>query len=888
MRHLLFKVLALFIVSTISLKSDELKPKQNQRANDIAFVEKISVSKKNDISLISFTVSQATDVEVTILDANQKPIRHLAAGVLGADAITPPLKNGLKQSIEWDGKDDYGNTAKGSPFKVRVRAGSTFEFGRFIGDDPYNFGSVDGLTCDENGNLYISSSGGTHNQSARTLRVYDNQGRYIKEIMPFPANLSPDTMKGVAKWDDIAKSWRPVSKSCLVPEIYGASNITLVSSSLKNGVFFADRNDVYVLNADGSIKGDSFGTKQQPWVIFDATNANNNHYGHPWHYQSGTVCYSASPDGKWLYLTGPVPEPKNPARKKEDPRFPLGGVYRMRLDGKDKMQLFVSLPATYDGPWSKPGGANYGSGSSGPIHFVGCDSENNVYVPDRETNRVVVFSEAGKQIGEFAVKNPHQIVVNPKTGAIYVLRKVVNGWGTHAIAIEKFNSFGADSKSIAIFDKIDPKSSPKIAVSASKDKTIVWLAGTPTGLIALEDKGESLTPIENHFKRSAEPQVDWNRLSVDYANDEVYVADGGNMIWRYDGKTGKGGILKDKKGQVFPAVDLAVGHDGLLYVRTGTGFSGPLERFTRDLEPANYASGTNILSSSIYSRYGIGNCEKGLAVGPKGEVYISFMYDWTLYAIGGFDGEGKALPGHYLKGLFPSNDPVKLKGYPTDLRSSVIGPITSAGGGIRVDLAGNIYVGLDVKKEGYKTPSYFANDEVGKRWTSSVVKFGPKGGTILGLKHSESQQPDAPKIALENKLIAENALNIYSGLGPVSGAGPGGNSSCCVCRVPRFDVDRFGRIAIPSSFSANVLYYDNAGNLISNIGCYGNFDSQFINTTNENGQKGKPSVEGVEIPLTWPSGAGFSENHIYINDTYARRVVRVDKKYKLENIVEIK
>ena len=889
MKKISFIFVGIFSLLVCTIKAEDVKKESAATAAEVKFEGKVTVEKKGDKTSINFTVNANTDVEVTVLNAKDEPVRHLAAGVLGGTKAPPePLKVGLTQSLEWDNKDDFGKVASGGPFKVRVRAGSTFKFGRFVGDDPYTFGKVDGLTTDEDGNLYISSSGGTHNQSARTLRVYDNQGRYVKELMPFPASVSPGTMSGVANWDEIAKTWRPQSQSCLVPEIYGASNISLLSSSIKNGIYFADREDVYALNADGSLKGAKFATKQKPWVIFDAKNANNDHYGHPWHYQTGTVCYSASPDGKWLYLTGPVPAANNPARKTEDPRFPLGGIYRMRLDGKDDMKLFVSIPATYDGAWAKAGGPNYGPGSSGPIHFVGCDASNNVYVPDRQGNRVVVFSEDGKQIGEFPVKNPHQVVVNPKNGAIYVLRMFSNGWSVHSIIIEKFDSYAPGVKSSAVFDKIDPKSSPRIAVSAGKDKTIVWLAGTPMGLVALEDKNSALTPIETFFKRVAEPQVDWNRLAIDYARDEVYVSDGGNLIWRYDGKTGLGGILKDKKGQAFPGVDLAVGYDGLLYIRTGTSYSGPLERYTRELEPAPYPSGSHIISPYIYSRYGIGNCEKGVGVGPKGEVFVSFMYDWTLYAIGGFGGDGKALPGLYLSGLFPNKNPEELKKYPAELRGSFIGPIPAASGGIRVDLSGNIYLGLDVKAEGYKAPAYMAKDEVGKRFTSSVIKFGPKGGAILGIKDSTSQQPDSPKIALENKLTAENGLTLYPGLGPFSGGGPGGNSSSCVCRVPRFDVDRFGRLAMPSAYNANVLYYDNAGNLISEIGGYGNFDSQFINASTDSGKAGKPTVSGMEIPLAWPSGAGFSENYIYINDTYSRRVVRVDKAFKVEVTCEVK
>src|SRR6185295_12095880 len=471
---------------------------------------------------------------------------------------------------------------------------------------------------------------------------------------------------------------------------------------------------------------------------------------------------------------------------------------------------------------------------------------------DRQANRVVVFSEQGKQIGEFKCKNPHQIAVHPQTGAIYVLRKVCNGWNSHAIAIEKFSGFGPDAKSLAVYDKISNKANPTVSLAAGKSRTLLWVAGVGEGILALEDKGAALVPVETRFKPRPEAQIDWNRLSVDYARDELYVSDGGNKIWRYDGKTGDGGVFKFKTGKPLAAVDLSVGYDGLLYIRTGESFSGPLERFTRDLEPAPYPGGSHVLSPSIYSRFGIGNCEKGLGVGPKGEVFISFMYDWTLYAIGGFGPDGKAIPGRYLAGKFPA-PPDKLKGYPPELRTSVIGPVTAAGGGIRVDLQGNIYVGLDVKPEAAAPPANLATDEVAKRWTSSVVKFGPGGGAVLGLKDSESKQPEAPKIVLDGKRSAENALQIYSGLGPVSGAGPGGNSSCCVCRVPRFDVDRFGRLAVPSAFSAKVLYYDNAGNLIGAIGNYGNFDSQYVNPATDAGRSGKPTVALPEIPVAWPS-----------------------------------
>ena len=67
--------------------------------------------------------------------------------------------------------------------------------------------------------------------------------------------------------------------------------------------------------------------------------------------------------------------------------------------------------------------------------------------------------------------------------------------------------------------------------------------------------------------------ADWNRLAIDHDRNEVYVSNGTTRIWRYDGATGRGGILR-KGGRDFLANDLAVGYDGLLYVRVSGKWNG--------------------------------------------------------------------------------------------------------------------------------------------------------------------------------------------------------------------------------------------------------------------------------------------------------------------------
>src|SRR4051812_14934977 len=110
-------------------------------ASEASFSTKPTATKKGEATSIAFALSTSTDVEVAIIAANGKVVRHLAAGVLGAGNPPPaPLKAGLSQNVDWDGKDDLGKAASGGPFKARVRAGTGVKFGRFIGGDPYQFG----------------------------------------------------------------------------------------------------------------------------------------------------------------------------------------------------------------------------------------------------------------------------------------------------------------------------------------------------------------------------------------------------------------------------------------------------------------------------------------------------------------------------------------------------------------------------------------------------------------------------------------------------------------------------------------------------------------------------------------------------------------------------
>ncbi len=863
-------------------------------AGEVAFSAKPAAAKAGDGTKITFTLSAPADVEVAVLGADGKVVRHLAAGVLGAKNPPPePLKAGLAQEIVWDGKDDFGKPAAGAT-KVRVRTGMGAKLGRFIAQDPYVFGGVDAICAGDDGNLYVSGFWGTANMCQKTVRVFSPEGRFLKTVLPFPADLPAGAMKDIARWDDAAKTWRPRNLNILNPEFYnnnnGYADYGMVSVSKETGITMVSKGMVYRIGLDGSIPGNSFATGQNSWPVFDAKNQENNHYGHPFHYHAGPAIFTASPDGKYLFLSGPYPNKDN--WKRINDKFPFAGVFRMKLDGKDDMKLFAHIPATPDGPWNKEGGRNYNA--TGPVHGLAVDLKGNVYITDREKNRVVVFNEAGKEIGEIAVKNPDVVAVHPKTGEIYVIRRFCNGWCTHSMAIDKFKNFEKGAVAVASFAKFHNRNDPKLVVTMSGDRTVLWLAGAPLadnpagGLVALEDKGAEFAVMPVKYGPRAEAQADFARIATDPLREEVYVSNGENLIYRYNGDTGEGGLLK-KDGKVFNAPDLTVGYDGLLYVRSGAGYSGPLERLTRDLAPAPFPGiGSNKLYD-IYGRFGIGFCEKGVGVGPDGKVYDCWMYDFAKYFVSGWAPDGMPLKGKYMADKMKASGCVwKDVKLPDErkISSAIIGPVPSDDGGIRVDLKGNIYMGIRLLPKGYTAPAGFekAPDYLG--FTGSVVKFRPDGGAVLGIADSKSEDASAPKLETTRQGVTiEGGLAMYPGVAPFSGGGYGGNSSCCVCRVSRFDLDGYGRLALPNVVSTSVNIVDNAGNLVCEIGKYGNFDSQYVAP---DAKDAKPVVAAPDIPMCWPTGAGFTEKAVYVCDTYNRRVVRADFTWKAEEVCDMK
>ncbi|MHC4916706.1 MAG: flagellar hook assembly protein FlgD, partial [Planctomycetota bacterium] len=169
-------------------------------AGEVKFTQKPTAVKAGETVKITFAVSAPTDVAVYVEDSKGKVIRHLVAGVLGKNP-PPPLKPGLSQAVEWDGKADYGKKAEGGPFKVRVAVGMGAKYDRIISANRTYVGRVWALGCGPKGTLYVVTAAGGAVWQGPQMLAFNRDGTYKRMLMPFPSNLGKDRVKGLSTYE---------------------------------------------------------------------------------------------------------------------------------------------------------------------------------------------------------------------------------------------------------------------------------------------------------------------------------------------------------------------------------------------------------------------------------------------------------------------------------------------------------------------------------------------------------------------------------------------------------------------------------------------------------------------------------------------------------------
>jgi hypothetical protein len=834
-------------------------------AAPISFAKKPAVTKDGAGCRIEFAAAAPTDCAVYVLDAQGRTVRHLAAGVLGEKA-PEPLKPGLAQQLVWDGTDDAGRPAACGPFKVRVGLGLKPALDKFVGHNPALIGEGEGdyvvsVATGPKGEVFVFHTFGNVHPLDGSLScvVFSREGKYLRQIMPYPANLPEEKLKGLKRIE--------LENGVRVPFIYQGETRSLVPGAGQNpahraivasdgrvaivGVqevaryFHAGLTNVVVINADGSTPPDGVIKTELAKVSGSAASL------------------TLSPDEKTIYAAG--------LREGDYAGKPTHAVYKFGWTDKNT--------GVFAGDKAAPG--------NDETHFnepmsVATDKDGNVYVADMNNNRVAVLKPDGSFLGALTVDRAQRVEVSRKTGALYVLGGEGGG------ELQKFASWkeAQPAAKTTIPHNGQRKGQPNpiaiMALDESAEPPVLWITAPggyyakpkPIRLLRVEDKGNAFGEGTDVGTAAIKPlglgASGHLELSVDREREVVYVG----KACRFDGRTGvlEALPLAGRDARAFSI--LAVGLDGFVYLHRGLNdkLTG-VHRFDRGLKPAPFpGSDSNVINTPDWSSPDSTRLRgRGLTADLKGNVYVIYQKPFE---------DNKAFPqddqqAHALGLYGPDGKVIKERLVDAGIRS-----INS----VRVDYAGNFYLAAGLRPgkdllppglkgkipESKKDPDAACGLNFYPMMYGSIVKFGPEGGTI----RRNIGGVDC-NYAFGTPTQVKGAKWIYSGACVVPSWRTEGTPDICLCESPRFDVDGFGRSFYPDAGRFRVGVLDTAGNQIGTFGAYGNQDSAGP----------KSAVAVPEIPFQWVQAVAVGDEAAYVGDRLNRRVVRVKLGYAAEETV---
>ena len=805
-----------------------------------AFAAKPAAAKAGDKVRIEFAADRETDVAVYVLDAQGKVVRHLAAGVLGAKA-PEPLKPGLSQSLEWDGRDDAGKPAVGGPFKARVALGLRPTFDRMIGYNPAEMDTVRSLATGPDGTIYVhvTSFGFGSGSSHGRILAFDRGGKYLRTVAPYPADLPEEKLKGI-KRIEIAPGVRVpfvhnAETRALVPGLGGEPGmhrfvVTRDGRLILSGEMGIARTSTYCrlvsLKTDGSIPaegllGPGFGRTSPPSLAL-------------------------APDGKTIYASG------------------------VNQGYADKPKLTNAL---YAFGWSDREPKSLVSAGLDNPQGLAVDKDGNIYVADKGNNRIAVYKPDGLALGELKVDKPERVEVHPKTGAVYVLG------GAKVNELQKFASW----KDPAAVAKATLPSfqhrfySAMIALDASAQPPVLWAASCQGqyarfGLLRIEDQGNAfgeqvdVAKLPGNSRPSAVKPTDLTLLG-----DRLYIWSqrGWAAPRAFDARTGEAVANPPKPPRRFDSAVgfiFEAGRDGNCYLFSGYPTAG-LCRFDALLKPFPYPG---VEGGEIKDLGSPRTRLRGLCADARGNAYLLRQKEPPAAAKGAEAPYGDA---NAVAVISPDGKTVNDQLIDSDIRSL---------NSLRVDPAGNLYLALGARAGGELLPAHLKlqvpdspkdpDAELESNYYplmyGSIVKFGPAGGEVRlkgdGLPAS---------FTYDRKVFIKGAQWAFLGASCVPSWVHGGfKPDICMCESPRFEVDGFGRSFFPDACGFRVGVLDTGGNLVCWFGNYGNQDSAGPGSL----------IPTPEIPIGWVHAVAANDEAAFVGDRLNQRVVRVKLNYAAE------
>jgi len=863
-----------------------------------SFTKKPTAAKAGDKVRIEFAVDRETDVAVFIEDGGgpstgsgqSRIVRHLVAGVLGANAPAP-LKPGLAQSIEWDGKADWGKPAPAGPFKVRVALGMGARYDKVVATEPESLNKISGLGVGPDGTLYVAAMVATHtvHNDGIQLVALNRDGTYQRTLIPVPANVTREQLAflgGAA----VEVGGR------LAPTIAHLNGHETVDFRPDRGTSLAVAPGGLLLVPQGEFLGAvPLGGAVPPGRYAGARVAGGK--------GADLAAAAVSGDGQWAYACGDRGRMSGSGLERIKPSAPAPAVYRLKLPERTESAVFFGDPA-------KAG--NDEKHLAAPCALA-LDGKGHLLIADRENNRVVAVAEKdGSFAGSLSVDKPEALAADPKSGAVYVLC----GRGKGSAELVKFSGW-KDGKVLAKAAlTINTREGASLALDASASPPVAWV-GCYYSLLRIEDAGDKFgAPVAiGKGKAGTFGLGSFEDVTVDrYRDDpEIYTRRGGSgYSWtRFNEVSGKFDTFTPDGKYIFgPAGTCIVpGPGGNIHAlcqtipamfkfdRAGKALAWddphPPERdFSRpDVKGAEeryiqrYAAG-KLAPYAVFTRVCMGYMTHTMGVRPDGHVFV-------------FERSAK-LDHRANKALYQYEPSGKKLATPViwNVSDNVVGP--------KFDQQGNIYIAEQIRPPDRLVPPEYAafvgalkvgagggsadaRRQVAVTMYGSILKFTPKGGTIEVMDAKAGKPYDGEPQLAPGLKTQEAVWGYYGNLRPTKVVGAEWihlgashvNIDYCNCEHINFDVDPFGRVWYPDIGRYRIDVLDTAGNELAHFGGYGNADSRGPESRDK-------KLAEPDLALAWPLGVAATDRYAYVGDPLNRRLLRAKLVYAAEETCEVK
>lgn len=819
---------------------------------------------------VTFAVSAFTDATVEVLDSLGRVVRSLGSGVLGARAPEPFAANTLSQTVYWDKTDDNGAAFTGS-YSVRVGLDLKARFDGMFGWDSTwtlqysGINAINGMAMDSSGRFVVrTGSGNSGSRGVSEMFLLDNTGRYIRTLQPYPGHLPEERLKGYGRATIDGKPMPIVYNSfhgMVCPEFqsYSAQNLSvtrrgwIVCANTSQGFYGNDGpvRRLLIFAPDGSCPRDSLYGPSIPAG------------------SAGALWTALSPDDRLVYAAG-----VHKGGYTESARMEV--VYRGVLDSGDPMDVFFGVKET-------PGSDNLHL--NGPAGLA-VDASGNVYIADRNNNRVVVTDSNGTFLTAVPVDSPFYLAIDRENGKLYVGATP----SLTLIRLMKFNCYPAlDSVCAIPVSRHQYAYTPLMLLDVSRARPVIWFSGTQYGateILAWEDMGGSFSARSDLAFNKAPAS---NTVKVPSDNFEAP----GYLAVSPDGKTAYMGCnkwvrLNLETGALskspITANELNYGPDGSLYAFGSGGWQDSLfRRFDASGTQVPFPGGAMSFNTTFNTFQGPVVGSRGFNVTPSGDIYV-------VTALRGV---------HASVDHYGPNGALVQKDVVTMMDST-----RAIGSGLEMDRKGNFYVGYNVRPFGYKYPASitgayfpepipgypgFSRNDYTQPWLhtflnhylhniGSLLRFPASGGRIdfapgslsgLAETSCEDSVPSIQVNGLYKRIFrVTGAESQIFGLSPSPGWNIYGDPGCN-CYTARFAVDKHDRIIYPEAMRFSVRMVDANRNEILRFGEYGNIDQR--------GPGG--SVPSPEIPFAWPMFVRQANGKLYVSDIANHRIVRVRLDY---------